>query len=207
MAGTGAHRSSRRRRLGRFALLFSATMIVLAVGGLVVQAAISQNEARTARNVKNSYQIKGVVEGQLAPGGQLPVKIQIANNKSYPLWIYRLKISAVVDHKHRLAGCKVDRDYSFTQIPRTAFPFRLNKRKFRVVTLKGKVKGKVRKKKQAVFTTMSRKLTKGEPKIEMNYLPNVNQDACKGATIHFKFDSRAEKTRAKATKLAQKEKR
>lgn len=180
-------------------------MIVLAVGGLVVQAAIRQNEARTARNVKNSYQIKGVVEGQLAPGGQLPVKIQIANNKSYPLWIYRLKISAVVDHKHRLAGCKVDRDYSFTQLPKKAFPFKINKRKFRVVKVKSK--GKVRKKKQAVFTTLSRKLTRGEPKIEMNYLPTVNQDACKGATIHFKFDSRAEKTRAKAKKLAKKEKR
>ena len=179
-------------------------MVLFAVSGLVVQAAIRHNEARTARNVKNSYQIKGVVSGQLAPGRKLPVKIQIASNKSYPLWIYRLKISAVVDHQHRLAGCKVDRDYQVTQLGKKTFPFKINPRKFRVVRVKKL--GKVRKKKQAVFWTMSAKLANGQPTIAMRNLPGVNQDACKGAVIHWKIDSRAERTKAKAKRLARKEK-
>lgn len=197
MAGMRTKPTRGRRLL--FAVV--AALCSLAVASLVVHAATKDREARSsARNVKNSFQIRGQVSGDLVPGRRLPVKIQMANNKSYPLWITRLRISAAIDHKHRLAGCSVARDFRFTQLGKKSFPFKLAKRKFRVVRVKSR--GKVRKKKQAVFTTLSRRITKGQPTIELVNLSDVNQDACKGATIHFKFDSRAERNRKLAKKRA-----
>ena len=194
-----------RKRLTRFLLPFAAAIFALATCGLVVQAAIKGNDVRTARNVKNSYQIKAAAPGPLVPGRKMPLKITIANNKSYPIWIYRLKISAVIDHAHRAAGCNVARDFRFTQLGKKTFPFKINRRKFRVVRVRSA--GKVRKKKQAVFWTLPAKTAKGFPTIEMLDLKGVNQDACKGASIHFKFDSRAESSKKKAKKLAKREKR
>ena len=149
----GSRTKSRRSRRLLFAV--AAALSALAITGLVVQAATRHKQAQSsARNVKNSFQVRGSVSGELLPGRQLPVKIMLANNKSYPLWITRLRISAVIDHQHRLAGCSVARDFRFTQLGRKAYPFKLAKRKFRVVKVKSK--GKVRKKKQAVFTTLAR---------------------------------------------------
>lgn len=186
-------------------LPFFAALLVIAAGALVVRAATAtKHEASAARNVRNSFQFKASVSGPLAPGRTLPVKIQLASNKSYPVWIYRMKISALVDGAHRAAGCNVTQNYSFTQLPKKSFPFQLKKRRYRVVRIKGK--GRVRKKKQAVFTTLPAKITKGQPAMTMADLPNVNQDACKGATIYFRFDSRAASTKKSAKKYLKKEK-
>lgn len=203
MAGTSKH--PHVRRSVRFLLPLFAALLVIAAGALVVRAATTTKpEANAARNVKNSYQFKASVPGPLAPGRTLPVKIQLANNKSYPVWIYHMKISALVDGVHRAAGCDAAQNYSFTQLPKQSFPFQLKKRRFRVVKVRSK--GKVRKKKLAVFTTLPTKITKGQPLMTMADLPNVNQDACKGATIFFRFDSRADSSKKKAKKLAKKEK-
>lgn len=196
---TGLRTNTQRSRRLLFAV--AAALSALAVTGLVVQAATRQHQAQSsARNVKNSFQVRGSIDRPLIPGRKLPVKIEMASNKSYPLWITRLRISAVIDHQHRLAGCSINRDFRFTQLNRKAYPFRLAKRKFRVVKVKSK--GKVRKKKQAVFTTLRGGITRGQPTIEMLNLSDVNQDACKGAKVTFTFDGRAERNRKQARKRA-----
>lgn len=197
MAGSGT-KSIRSRRL-LFAVVVALS--ALAVTGLVVQAATRQHQAQSsARNVKNSFQVRGSIDRALIPGRKLPIKIEMANNKSYPLWLTRLRVSAVIDHEHRLAGCSISRDFRFTQLDRKAYPFRLAKRKFRVVRVKSK--GKIRRKRQAVFTTLRAGITRGQPTIELLNLSDVNQDACKGAKITFTFDGRAERNRRQAMKRA-----
>lgn len=198
-----------RSRATRFTLPLFAALIALAVGGLAVRAATgSKQEASASRNVKNSYQIQASVTGQLAPGWSLPVKLRLASNKSYSLWIYRLKVGLAIDQAHAAAGCNVQRDYGVTQIPKRSFPFKLNRRKFRLVRVKTGTgsKARTKKKKQAVFTTLSMKVTRGHPYVSMANLAHVNQNACKGATLYFRFDSRGEKSRKKATRLARRQK-
>lgn len=198
MMRTGT-RSTRGRRL-LFAVM--ASLCALAAAGLVVQAATRTAKKRTAeRNIKNSFQISGSIAGELRPGRKFPVKIVLASNKSYPLWITRLRITAVLSHEHRLAGCSIERDFRFTQIDTKAFPFRLNSRKYQLVKVKTS-RGRVRKKKQAVFTTLPARIANGQPTIEMVYLPHINQDACKGAKVHFVFDARAERSLKRAKRRA-----
>lgn len=196
MAGSWA----KTRRSHRLLFAVAVALSALAVTGLVVHAATRQQAKTSARNVKNSFQVRGSIDRTLIPGRKLPVKIEMANNKSYPLWITRLRLSAVIDHEHRLAGCSISRDFRFTQLGRKAYPFRLAKRKFRVVRVK--TKGKIRRKRQAVFTTLRAGITRGQPTIEMLNLSDVNQDACKGAKISFVFDGRAERNRRQAFKRA-----
>jgi hypothetical protein len=171
----------------------SAKTAVLIVCGIVALAGVAvavnatdtfqASVAKKKRGKKQaSFQIRTKVPGTLSPGKTLPVEISLANKRPVNLWIKRLSLRLSIDPAHAAAGCSVARDYRVTQIPKKFFPYKLVKAK----------KSRKRKKKQKLkWRKLPARKRGGNPKLTMLALPDVNQNACKGATLKISFKSRS----------------
>jgi hypothetical protein len=190
---------SLRRSAARTAIVIVAGLAAFAAGALVVNAATTaQQSAKKTKKAKGkaSFRIRTKVAGQLQPGARVPIQISLANNRPKPVWIKRLKVVIAVDKAHAAAGCSAARDYSVEQIPNKFFPYKLVK-KPRVKASKHK-----RKKVKTHWKPLSTAKRQGKPTLSMNYLPEVNQDACKGATVTIAY--RSQSSMKKPRKVAKK---
>ncbi|MBI5310740.1 MAG: hypothetical protein HZB14_06925 [Actinobacteria bacterium] len=175
-----------RRLTRRSALSVAAIACALAIGALVVQAA-TRGEAAKSRRATKAFIVKGELVTPLRPGTTSPVRVSVANSKYTAIWIKALRMSISVDAEHAAAGCSAERDFEIVQLPKKLFPHKLKAaRKGR----KAKKSGK-RRKGLTAWRVLPTAKSKGLPAIAMRNLPDVNQDACKGATLNLKFTGKA----------------
>lgn len=177
----------------RGALIALCALAAFALGALAVNAAIDGGVAAKKKRGKAqpSFLIRTEVPGQLAPGRTIPLKISLANKRPVRLWVTKLSLAIAVDPAHRAAGCDVTQNYRVTQIPKKFFPYKL---------AKGKKAKKGKKAPKPKWRTLPAKRRDGNPTLSMTALADVNQDACKGATLTISYKSRAttKKPRKKA---------
>jgi hypothetical protein len=174
--------TSARRMASKAAILIVCGLAAFATGAIVVHAATTAQTAKKKRAKPwPNFMINAQVSAPLTPGKSVPIKISLASNRLKPIWILRLSVRLTVDQKHAAAGCSVARDYRVVQIPRAAFPIRLAK----AFAATKKRKARLR------WRTLRAKRTRGRPTLMMLNLPEVNQNACKGATLTVGFNSRS----------------
>lgn len=187
-----------RRKAAKTAMIFALGLAAFAGGALVVNAATTAQQSASKKKrgaAKASFQIKAKVTRQLQPGAQVPIKVSLANNRSFPLWIKKLSVVLAVDKAHAAAGCSVARDYRVEQLPAKFFPYKLEKKR------KAK-KTKSKKKVKVQWKPLRTSRRQGKPTMSMVALADVNQDACKGATLTIAFKSQATKKRPRTKKAA-----
>lgn len=187
------------KRVGRVSsrtvLPVAIAACLLLVGSLVVNAA-TRGEVAKKRRAKTAFIVKGEMVTTLRPGVKSQVKVSLANKKYTAIWVKSLRMSVSIDVAHAAAGCSVGRDFRVTQLPRKAFPLKLTKAK-----KQRKARGSKKKRKAKVrWRAITAKKAKGLPAIEMVNLPDVNQDACKGATLNLKFTGKATNKKPKRKK-------
>lgn len=191
---------SLRRGAAKTAIVIVAGLAAFATGALVVSAATTaqQSAKKKKTRAKASFLIRTKVAGQLQPGIKVPLKISLANSRPKAIWIKRLKVVVGVDKAHAVAGCSATRDYTVEQIPKKFFPFKLVKQP--------KVKPTRGKKKQVKthWKPLKTARRQGKPTLSMNYLPSVNQDACKGATLTIAYRSQSTTKKPRSRKAAKK---
>lgn len=175
--------SSARRRAAKAMIIFVAGLAAFAGGALAVNAATTgqQSAKKKGGTQKANVRIRAQVTGQLQPGVKVPLKISLANNRDKPLWIKRLRVMLAVDKAHAAAGCSVNRDYRVQQLPKKFFPYKVAEKPSATNGKEASVR----------WRALSAKKRQGKPTLSMLALPNVNQDACKGATLTIYFKTNA----------------
>ena len=130
-----------------------------AVGAEAARRTDAPNPARAT-----GFAITGGLQLPTYPGASLPLDLELRNPHGHTLRVTRISVELVVDAAHTRAGC--DRQLEFRQVrmPARAYPIRLRPRQ------------RVR---------LSR-LGLPLPRVVMLDRP-VNQDACKGARLHFRY--------------------
>lgn len=182
-----------KRSARRLTLLIASSLIALAIGAFVVHAATATHRAEASRS-SVGFLILGKVADPLRPGSSSQVRVYVATKRNRTLWITGVRMILKIDAAHAAAGCSADRDYAITQLPKSAFPIKLApKRKTRRA---GKLSSSKRKRKATVkWRAVSQRRSQGLPAITMRNLSDVNQDACKGATLNLVFYGQAVKKR------------
>lgn len=160
-------------------LTLMVTMTALAVTG---------RESAKARRTGSAFIAKGEIAAALRPGSIESVDVSLANRSSGPIWIKSLRMSVSIDAAHAAAGCSATRDFRIEQIPANAFPLSLK----RAGKLNAKrARGRRRAAARIRWYSIRARRAKGFPSIEMVNLGDVNQDACKGATLNLIFTGKA----------------
>lgn len=176
------------RRTGRLTArsMFSiaTALCALLVGALAVHAAVASRDAKISRRAP-AFVVRGTMATELSPGTKAQVKVSVANKKYAAIWIKSLRMSITIDAAHAAAGCSVARDFKITQLPIKTFPLKLAAAK------KAKKRRGKKSKAKISWKPVPAKKSKGMPAIEMVNLDDVNQDACKGATLNLKFSAKA----------------
>lgn len=177
------HAPRLRRVTLRSAISIVAILCALTLGALAVRAATTDRAVTSKR--APAFIVKGELAAPLRPGSTSQVKIGVANKKYTRIWIKSLRLSVSVDAAHAAAGCSVARDFEIVQLPKKAFPLRL-------AAAKKPKKRRGKKRKATVrWRAFPAGKARGLPTIGMRNLADVNQDACKGATLNLKFTGKA----------------
>jgi hypothetical protein len=153
-------------------IIVIALAIVVASGGIYIGGV----NAAAKKRMTHSFHVRGKLAAPLHPGDRQVLRLTVINRKPFSIWVTRLKVRATVDRRHVRAGCSATRDFKIMQIRRKAFPIRLGP--------------KTSKRRRAKTTR-----TKISAVVSMRNLGRVNQDACKGAKLHFIYRGRATKPR------------
>ncbi|MBJ7353530.1 MAG: hypothetical protein JHC98_01780 [Thermoleophilaceae bacterium] len=176
----------------RTAILLVCGLAAFAAGAIVVHAATSAQVAKkkTRTPAWPAFMIRAQVTSELNPGKNVPIRVSVANNRLKPIWLLRLSVRVAVDEKHVRAGCKADRDYHVVQLPKAAFPIKVASYN----RASGSQPATLR------WRTLRDRRTRGRPILMMHNLANVNQNACKGATLTLNFASRSIDKRPRSIK-------
>jgi hypothetical protein len=173
----------------RTALLLAAACFVTVS---VVQASIRASTDKPV-HVHRRFEVYGRLARPLAPGGSEAVPLFLRNRMRATLWITSIRVGVVVDRAHAAVGCSGSRDFVVAQLPTSAYPIRLPP------------KGILRRGWLAPLREPAwrrRSLTElgvaSHPTVSMVDLPQVNQDACKGARLRLVFRARAYRSAAHA---------
>jgi hypothetical protein len=178
-----------KRSARRLTFSIAASLIALALGAFVVHAATATHRTETSKRPVG-FLILGKVAEPLRPGTSSQVKVYVAAKRNKTLWITAMSMSLKVDAAHQAAGCSADRDFTITQLPKSAFPMKLSpSRKVKRVSKIGSSKSK--RKVTVKWRAVSPKRSQGLPAISMRNLSDVNQDACKGASLNLIFSGQA----------------
>ena len=119
------------------------------------------------------FAIRGNLTRTLAPGVSQPLNLRLTNPYRFTLQVVRLTVALSVDARHAAAGCRVSRNFKVTPLARSAYPIRLGPRRTR---------------------TLRALRVKRLPRVAMRNLA-VNQDACKGARLSFRYAGQARRWR------------
>lgn len=172
----------------RFRALPLPTLAVLLVAfvaiGSVVQASIRRHHHRHHRRDRAHarFDITGWVSVPLSPGSTAPIDVVLSNRLRHDLWIGGLKITVVVDPAHAARGCSATRDYVVSQLPRVFYPILLPGRRPYTAQWPARLHWPGRQR----WHLRDLGVTVG-PSISMLNLRDVDQDACKGATLRLRF--------------------
>lgn len=180
-----------KRSARRLTVSIASSLIALAIGAFVVHAATVGHRAETSKRAVG-FLILGKVAEPLQPGTSSQVKVYVAAKRKKALWITAMRMSLKVDAAHAAAGCSPDRDFTITQLPKSAYPIKLAP--MRKARRTGKISISKRKRKRKVtvkWRSVSQKRSQGLPAITMKNLSDVNQDACKGAALNLIFSGQA----------------
>lgn len=173
-----------RRVTLRSAVSIVALLCALTLGALAVRAATTSQTVQSQR--AKAFIVKGELVAPLRPGTASQVKVSLANKKYTAIWIKSLRFTATVDSAHAAAGCSIARDFQIVQLSKKAFPIKLAAAK-----KPKKRKGGKKRKATVRWRAIPASKAKGLPSIAMRNLADVNQDACKGATLNLKFSGKA----------------
>ncbi len=180
-----------KRNTRRLTLSIASSLIALAIGAFVVHAATTTHRTQTSKRAVG-FLILGKVAEPLRPGTSSQVKVYVAAKRNKTLWITAMRMSLKIDAAHAAAGCSADRDFTVTQLPKGAFPIKLAPaRKARRGNKISASKKKRKRKATVKWRALSQKRSQGLPAIEMRNLSDVNQDACKGASLNIVFSGQA----------------
>jgi hypothetical protein len=174
-----------------FAIKTVAAVAVISVAvGSAVGATVKHHRKKRRTPPVAMISVSGGLRGHLSPGGLQPIDVAFGNRTRSQVWITSLRVTAAVDPAHVAAGCSIDRDFALAQVPATALPIRLPARsvfrpgwpaRFRWPTPR--------------MWLLSELGVRTPPTISMVNLTQVNQDACKGATLHFSFQATVRRKR------------
>ena len=121
---------------------------------------------------KRPFGITGGLGQQLVPGAAVPLNLALTNSNSFTLQLTDIAVS--VDHQTSAAGCDGAANFSVQQIPAGRYPLSLPANSTRTLTQLGVSDA-------------------DKPKVSMNDLISVNQDACKSASLYLHYTGGATK--------------
>ena len=121
----------------------------------------------------HEFRIRGNLRRPLAPGVSEPLNLRLTNPHRFDLKVTRLTVAVEVDARHAAAGCWAAGNFEVKGLARWAYPIRLRRRRTRTLRALG---------------------IKRLPRVAMRNLA-VNQDACRGARLGFRYAGRARRWR------------
>ena len=152
--------------LGSVAVAFGADFRELFSGGS--PAAMS-----ALKRHPHEFRIRGNLRRPLAPGVSEPLNLRLTNPYRFDLKVKRLTVAVRVDARHAAAGCWAAGNFEVKGLARRAYPIRLPARHTRTLRTLG---------------------IKRLPRVAMRNLA-INQDACKGARLSFRYAGHARRWR------------
>lgn len=148
---------------------------LLALGAAAFGASQRGGDGRAAQRLAGvDFVISGRPTRVLRPGVSAPIDLRLRNRRRHPRLVTRLHVAVRVDAAHRRAGCSRRRDFRVRQLPRSAYPLRLGPRR---------------------SLRLSRLGVRRVPRVRMVDLARVDQDACKGARLTFRYTGRSTRLR------------
>lgn len=172
-------RSLHRKLTTGAALMLAAVPVAIAVrelfkdSGATALFAGGGAIAATALERRSGVEIRGNLTRPLAPGVSRPLNLTLTNPHPFGLTIQRLTVAVSVDARHAAAGCRVAPNFKVTRLAKRAYPLHLPPRHTRTLPALG---------------------VKRLPRVAMRNLP-INQDACKGAQLEFRYTGQSRRGR------------